>query len=90
MTETQNIIETLKIIPLFLDFNVDQLNRLSEITEVIELDRDVDKRDRRMPVVHFQHGLVRLPQSLQAYGLGDALNDSERSAQEEIDQELVR
>lgn len=38
MTENQNIIETLKIIPLFLDFNVDQLNRLSEITEVIELD----------------------------------------------------
>jgi len=38
MTEAQNIIETLKIIPLFLDFNVDQLNRLSEITEVIELD----------------------------------------------------
>jgi CRP-like cAMP-binding protein len=38
MTENQDIIETLKIIPLFLDFNVDQLNRLSEITEVIELD----------------------------------------------------
>jgi len=38
MADTNNIIETLKIIPLFLDFNVDQLNRLSEITEVIELD----------------------------------------------------
>ena len=38
MTENQDIIETLKIIPLFLDFNADQLNRLSEITEVIELD----------------------------------------------------
>ena len=33
-----NIIETLKIIPLFLDFTADQLGRLSQITEVIELD----------------------------------------------------
>ncbi|KAF0110788.1 MAG: hypothetical protein FD147_1438 [Chloroflexi bacterium] len=31
-------IETLKIIPLFLDFNNDQLKRISEIAEVIELD----------------------------------------------------
>jgi CRP-like cAMP-binding protein len=33
-----NIIETLKIIPLFLDFNKDQLARLSEISEVIEFE----------------------------------------------------
>ena len=32
------IIEALKIIPLFLDFNNEQLQQISEITEVIELD----------------------------------------------------
>lgn len=31
-------IEALKIIPLFLDFNNDQLRRISEIADVIELD----------------------------------------------------
>jgi CRP/FNR family transcriptional regulator, cyclic AMP receptor protein len=38
MFNDPDIIETLKIIPLFLDFNNDQLKRISEITEVIELD----------------------------------------------------
>jgi len=33
-----NIIETLKIIPLFLDFSADQLGRLSQISEVIEFE----------------------------------------------------
>jgi CRP-like cAMP-binding protein len=33
-----NIIETLKIIPLFLDFSSEQLRHLSEISEVIEMD----------------------------------------------------
>lgn len=38
MNKDLNIIETLKIIPLFLDFNSDQLGRLSEISEVVEMD----------------------------------------------------
>jgi CRP-like cAMP-binding protein len=31
-------IEALKIIPLFLDFNSEQLKKISEISDVIELD----------------------------------------------------
>lgn len=38
MTNDLNLIDTLKIIPLFLDFDANQLNQLSEISEVIELD----------------------------------------------------
>lgn len=38
MVEELSITEALKIIPLFLDFNEEQLNRLSQIAEVIELD----------------------------------------------------
>lgn len=38
MNNDLSIIETLKIIPLFLDFTADQLSRLSEISDVIDLD----------------------------------------------------
>jgi CRP/FNR family cyclic AMP-dependent transcriptional regulator len=38
MANDSTLIEALKIIPLFLDFNPDQLTKISEIAEVIELD----------------------------------------------------
>jgi CRP/FNR family cyclic AMP-dependent transcriptional regulator len=38
MDNDSNIIDALRIIPLFLDFNPEQLARLSEISDVIELD----------------------------------------------------